>query len=234
MNEPIHRRVINFARGSWYPKGQQRLMGSILRDSHPAPAMSLFQNEEVDVGQPPHSEIPYAFKLGCFQRALAEGVDLVLWLDAACYAVRDITPVFDHIEKHGYFFVGASGEGEAHTIGKWTNDATLDAFGFERDEVMDVPQQSTCCVGLDLRRQDMRQWLHTWVTHRAFFKGRWDNKQLTESSDPRCLGHRHDQSVAALITHVMKLDVHPRDNHLFAYECCPNPQPTVCILSGGM
>ncbi len=232
MNDPLNRRVINFARGSWYPKGQNRLARSLL--ATPPSVQCFFNQKEPDVGQPTHQEIPYAFKLGCFQRALAEGVDLVLWLDAACYAIQDITPVFDHIEKHGYFFVGASSEGEAHTIGKWTNDATLDAFGFERDEVMDVPQQSTCCVGLDLRRQDMRQWLHTWVTHRAFFKGRWDNKTFSESSDPRCLGHRHDQSVAALITHVMGLHVHPRDNHLFAYECCPNPQPTVCILSGGM
>lgn len=229
MNEPLNRRVINFARGSWYPKGAARL-GASLVDS-PKEIGWMVVAKESYVNQPTHQEIPYAFKLGCFQRALSEGVDLVLWLDAACYAIRDITPVFDHIEKHGYFFVGA---GEGHTIGKWTNDATLDAFGFERDEVMDVPQQSTCCIGLDLRKQAMRQWLHTWVTHRAFFKGRWDNKTFSESSDPRCLGHRHDQSVAALITHVMGLDVHPRDNHLFAYECCPNPQPTVCILSGGM
>lgn len=232
MSDPLHRRVINFAKGAWYPLGQARLMGSILRTTRPAPALSLFQ-DEAEVNQPPHSEIPYAFKLGCFQHAIDEGADLVLWLDAAVYAIKDITPVFDHIEEHGYFFVGASAEGESHTIGKWTNDETLAAFGFKRDDVMDVLQQSTCCVGLDLRRQEMRQWLHTWIGHRAYFKGAWDNSTGSESKDTRCLGHRHDQSVAALITHVMGLKVHPRDNHLFCYKGGKQAD-TVCLVSEGM
>jgi hypothetical protein len=48
-----------------------------------------------------------------------------------------------------------------------------------------------------------------WFLNVDLFKGSWNNDNLTESQDARCLGSRHDQSILSLIVAKMGLDATP-------------------------
>ena len=45
--------------------------------------------------------VPYSFKIFAMLEAKQLGFDSVLWLDAACYPMRSLTPLFDHIDQYG-------------------------------------------------------------------------------------------------------------------------------------
>jgi hypothetical protein len=39
----------------------------------------------------------------------------------------------------------------------------------------------------------------------GIFRGAWNNNTQTESKDPRCRGHRHDQVCAEIISHQLEI-----------------------------
>jgi len=49
-----------------------------------------------------YAGVPYAFKIFAMIEAQKLGFDKVLWLDSALFPKRDITPIFDEIERTGF------------------------------------------------------------------------------------------------------------------------------------
>ena len=45
--------------------------------------------------------VPYSFKIFTMLEAQKLGFNNILWIDSACYPIRDLTPLFDHIEQKG-------------------------------------------------------------------------------------------------------------------------------------
>jgi hypothetical protein len=43
----------------------------------------------------------------------------------------------------------------------------------------------------------------------GIFNGNWNNSNNTESTDPRCMGHRHDQTCAELVAHKLAIPLQP-------------------------
>lgn len=216
-------RVMSFGKGAWYGRGLERLSKSLMDVQWKG--HTCLYTEEDQIGCKPHSEIPYGFKVACFRKAQAEGAELVLWVDAAIYAVKPLAALFRCIEEVGYFFVSSCLPGEDHTIGKWTNDRMLKYFGVEHDNpVCWTEQQSGCIIGLDLRTVQARNWLNQWEAAVPYFPGDWKD-------------HRHDQAAAALISARAGMFLHPRDNKFFAYR---DNRPlesfasSVCLISEGM
>jgi len=62
--------------------------------------------------------------------------------------------------------------------------------------------------GVYLQRDGHR--LGNWATDTGLFKGKWHNRDRTESQDPRCEGHRHDQTCAELVARELGLQPGPR------------------------
>lgn len=46
-----------------------------------------------------HCDVPYGFKACAFKEALELGYKKILWLDSLVEPLKDLTPIFDHIEK---------------------------------------------------------------------------------------------------------------------------------------
>src|SRR4051812_44561198 len=61
-----------------------------------------FVNES-SVDAPPHHENPYAFKLYAIDKVRKMGYNQILYLDSSCYAIENLQPIFDIIERKGYF-----------------------------------------------------------------------------------------------------------------------------------
>ena len=193
--------VVSFANSrNQYVKGIARLDES-LRANFDGDFLGFISEASVDA--PLHSVNPYAFKIYCIQKAIDAGYEQILWLDSSCFAIKNIQPIFDHIEEHGYIMQDAG-----HFIGSWTNDATLDYFGVTRDEMMEVRCYGNAgFLGLNFETEIANNFFDFWKLsmEKGFFKGSWNNNSKTESEDERCLGHRHDLSCGSIIRY--KLDM---------------------------
>lgn len=176
---------------------------------------------------PSHASVPYGFKPYMLRLAQHDRADIVIWADAACVAVRPLDSLVRYIEEHGVYFHGPD-----HSTGMWTNDRVLEHFGMPRDDAMSIPMILAGTMGLDLRNQRARYFLSRWyrAAESGLFSGFHTNERGTESKDPRCLGHRHDQSVASLLIHELRL---PMTQRFFRFANDFSGEPTFVAVGWG-
>lgn len=188
------RAIVSFAneRGN-YIEAQKRLKDSLIGFTD-ADFLGFIGESSIDA--PLHEKNPYAFKIYAIEKAALIGYDSVLYLDSSAYAVSNVDTIFDIIERDGYFM-----EEAGHYAGTWTNDKTLNYFGIDRDEAMNMTMYSAGFTGLNFNYviaiDFFKRWKESMIA--GCFRGNWDNKGLTESVDIRCEGHRHDMSCASII-----------------------------------
>lgn len=205
--------VINFAKGAWYPRGQARL-GQSLRDVGYTGGFYGW-NDEHALMVPPHEMQPYAFKIGAFQEAKRLGYRKILWCDAAVFAIKSIQPIFDHIEREGHVFFQSG-----FNCAQWTSDACLSAMAVNRDEAEKMTMYMACCMGLDLDNQRSSEFLDRLTNYSMTgdcLPGAWRNDNHEVSMDPRCQGHRHDQSVGSIVAAQLGMEVIVAHHNYFAY-----------------
>ncbi len=193
--------IINIATGR-YIGGQKRLEKSLSGMD-----VDFYGwTRESQVGAPPHSNNPYSFKTHAFRKIFTHEnkYDNVLWVDASVWAVKDVAPIFEHIQKHGYIMQEAG-----HMAGKWTNDRALMEFGITRDDAMNIPMYGNAgFLGLSITSGVAMEFLNRWhnASMAGLFRGAWTNTNNSESMDERCAGHRHDMSLGSIIANDLGMD----------------------------
>lgn len=215
--------MVNLANGSWYPRGQARLLQSL--DDVGFPGRRFAFQSEAEVGAPPHRERPYAFKINALKRAHEAGCNLVVWADAACWAVKPLDPLFEYIEREGYVFYY-----DGWNVAQWSTDAALQFFGITRDEAEKMDVVTACSFGLNLDNPTAAEFLRRWDASQPSFPGSWTNDQHQCSQDPRCLGHRHDQTAASIIVNQLGMKKVVAQYTFFQYYS--NPTKTGYIYGG--
>lgn len=191
-----------------YVKGVSRLVDSLKYNWENKPIMA-FIGENTLLGCPLHTVEPYAFKIFAIQAARDAGHSQVLWLDASCFAIQNIQPIFDHINEHGYIMQDAG-----HWIGQWSSDIVLEYFGMNRDEAMTKRMYGNAgFLGLNFDNPVACQFFDEWrkSMEAGMFRGAWDNDKKTESQDERCTGSRHDMSCGSIIANRMGMELQPSD-----------------------
>lgn len=173
-----------------YTRGQDRLEKSLKIVGYKG-LVETYTDESQLSGCPKHKDCPYAFKTYAIGESKGE---LILWLDASIWAVKSLEPIFQMIERDGYAFC-AHGE----ITGLWTNDRTLERYRVTRDEAMEIPMLSAFVLGFNMANLRTRALFRDWMAGMDYFKGSWHNHDNSESADPRCRGHRHDQSVLSIL-----------------------------------
>ena len=222
--------IINLSTGN-YIVGQDRLRSTL---SGFYDGDLLFFTDENQFGSPTHKENPYAFKTYAFQHALSLGYKKILWLDASIYAIKDITPVWDIIERDGYIMQNAG-----WNCGQWSNNKSLEYFGLTRDEALGMPMYGNAgLLGLDLNKELPKIFLERWhkASQDGIFKGAWNNNAITESDDIRCLGHRHDMSVGSIIANLLDMS-YINSSQIMQYGSAPFEQPmndSICLKAYGI
>jgi hypothetical protein len=135
------------------------------------------------------------------------GADIGILLDAAFVPIRSIQPLVDFIAERGYYFCD-----NGFNVGQWSTDRALEMLNFTRKTAFTIPEISSYCVGLDFRVPRsvflLQDWKTTWPAipgpHTNENAGDMSMKQREVgfcSSDPRCLGHRHDQTTLSLLAY---------------------------------
>lgn len=188
-----------------YHKGQERLKGSVRYFSENIPVLTW--KSETDIKAPLHRVNPYAFKVYAFYQAINQGYDTIFWMDASCYLIKDITPLFELIDREGYFM-----EEAGHWVGKWTNDNARAYFGIDREILDNTPTFTAGCFGLSVFSQTAMAFLDDWrkSMEAGAFKGSWSD-------------HRHDLTCGSIIAKTLGME-YKRGG---TYMCYGSPD-TVC------
>lgn len=151
----------------------------------------------------------YQAKPFALRYAMESGAAVAILVDASFYPIRSIQPLVEHIVAHGYFLCR-----NGHSVGEWTSGRCLELMGMQRDEAIGIEDVSSYCVGVQLRRRDL---VDAWACRStdAAVAGPHTNSRNAPmpgqrnpgmcSNDPRCKGHRHDQSVLSILRYRLGL-----------------------------
>jgi len=190
----MKRAVVCYGVGAWHPRGVARLVKSL---SDVGEAAEPATWTEHPAGCPAHQDLPYAFKPWAMNYAMDMGFDQAIWVDASCWAIRPLWPLWQKITDDGYLlFLGG------WTAGEWCTDAALEPLGVTREQALTIPAIHAGAIGLDFRNRMAREFLSEWMRlslDGVTFPGPWSNKNNEASADPRVLGHRHDQTAASVL-----------------------------------
>lgn len=204
--------ICNVSYGGWYRKGLARMIQEFERVS-PGYELQSWLNV-LPHGTPRIVKdgidyTGYAAKPFALLHAL-QSADVALLIDSSVYPIKHIEPLLDFIKGHGYYLAPAG-----FTVGEWTNDGMLAQAGLDRDRALKIPDVASGIVGFaktDSNREALRQWCE--MTRWDSFAAPHSNSKAADkrhhyrnvgfvSSDPRCSGHRQDQSALSIIAHQM-------------------------------
>jgi hypothetical protein len=215
--------ILSVGIGAWYPKGLRRQETALRQTGYHGTIKHW--SAQYPPGSPSHQQCPYAFKPYAFKWALDNGYTSALWLDSSIWPQHSIEPILNHIERHGYLVLL-----NGWTTGEWSTDAQLEAFGYNREEAMQIKHGVGGIIGINFTHPDGLTVYENYLSHSYLFPGAWSNEAGQVSSDPRVLGSRHDQAVLSLIAHKHGLEF-TGGADIFTYDVT-NPKPI--LLAQGM
>lgn len=210
--------IVNVACGHWYPRGQDRLIKTL--DAVKFDGTKMFWRDSFPSGKT-HTDIPYGFKPFAFEEARKAGFKKVLWMDAAEIVEKSVQPIFDHIEKVGYFLM----ENVGFNNGEWCSDAALPALKMSREESFKMPHLMACVMGFDFDVPVCNDFLGRWVDlakDGKTFPGKHTNANGEASADSRVRGHRHDQTAASALAMELGMDKWVSPFDWIWYPCWEN------------
>lgn len=189
--------IVSVGVGNAYRFGVDRLERSLLHHGW-AGCTKFWRDYPKDC--PAHrGDDQYNFKLYAMIEAFEEGSEVVLWCDSSLYAIKDPTPIFDYIVDHGIYFFKSG-----YPLSATATDKLLGYAGEIREDLVEVPEFATGCVGIDLRHEVGRTFFTEWMRYMRdgmFGGSRFHNP--ADSKHPLFKFSRQDQSAASIVLHKM-------------------------------
>jgi hypothetical protein len=198
---PVNKTIafVTFSNGRYL--GFERDFEKSILNIYPDASVFCF-HDFAEIGSPDHSVNPYAFKVYCVEKVRKLGFSVVVWSDCINRLQKPLDEVFEETVRKGVYL-----QGDEHGSGIFANDRALNYFGILRDDAMKIEAIYACLMIFDFRNTNALSFINLWkkACDDGIFIGKWDNKDQTESQDIRCKGHRHDQTSAELISHILNI-----------------------------
>lgn len=102
-------------------------------------------------------DVPYAFKVAFFRAAKRLGYEQVLWLDTAIQPIKSLDPVFEQIQKTGFFL-----QGNNANFLSYVNKEALDYFDLSCEEASTYRIINSGLLGLNLSQIAPLEVLNEW------------------------------------------------------------------------
>ncbi len=203
--------IVSYADGVYAPF-LHRLQASVRRHSPGIPVFTF--SDFSDIGSPTHADNPYAFKVYAIETVRRMGYRYILWCDSILQLQRPIESLLPEITARGVYLAK-----DGWACGTWANDRALQAFGVSRDQAMEITSIWACFMGFDFAVPKAQEFFARWkqACEAGLFRGLHYDTNKTESQDPRCRGHRHDQTCAELVAYMVGISPGP---HVLS----PNPR----------
>lgn len=217
----LNKAIINVAIGQWYPKGQQRLIdslkynfdGEILTwDKFP-----LVGYDETNL---------YNVKAAALESTIKQGYKLILWADCSMYAISDVTPIFNIIEKEGFYV-----ETNGMNCSQECSDICLNYFNVNRNDAENMPMCSSGLLGINIEHYQGLKFAEKWI--KSAKDGIFAGSRLHDgqSMDFRFKWHRQDQSAASIIANQLGLNMYKLGTYM---DYAPNENKKLIFLCQGM
>jgi len=222
MESKVKACVINAAIGGWYPEGQKRLVKSLNLHGFNWDILTWtdWPNDLYD------KSCNYNVKAAAFEEAINQGYTHILWLDCSVWAVKDPNPIFDIINETGCYF-WANG----YNCAQECSDICLEYFQVSRDQAEQMLIASTSMFGVNITNPIGKEFIERFIQSakdKVFHGSRFHDNQ---SSDPRFLWHRQDQSAASIIANQLGCKIHnPGD--LSSYYETQLPESVIFTMRG--
>lgn len=232
------RAVVCVATTPMYQKGMSRLQEAYLKLRGPDDNMWAWS--KLLGTWPTHQDIPYGFKAHALMHAATDDspggpADLLLWCDASILPIRSLEPIWERIEREGYW-ISRNG----WTNYEWTADSAYpDLLGSVNAETRainkTIPHVVATSFGLNVKHPKGKAFLDEYyrlASETKAFCGPWTNSNHADiehkgvvTQDGRkapcgpadVRGHRHDQTAASVIAWRLGMELSDPPN-IFAYS----------------
>jgi hypothetical protein len=164
-----------------------------------------------------------------------------MWADSGVWFIQHPRSIFERFEAEGQiFWIGGD------RLGEWTNDHALEVFEETRDDVLERNWQlvSGTMYGFDFTHAKTQEFFDHWFRHweQGTFMGHYLSESASSgalagsgrhnksvgfvSSDPRCKGHRMDETVASFLAYKMGLKMTSLGDLFQGYQRDDKPDAT--------
>jgi len=212
--------IINVAIGGRYPKEQQRLKASLEgRFDGAFLHWTEFPNQNYNTAN------HYNAKAAAFEEAIKQGYKQILWVDSPVVALKDVGPIFHKIATDGYLTIKNSGYNCSQTC----SDACLAYFGVTRDQAEGYQEHASGVIGISMENPKAKELIKIFI--QACKDGACDGSRYHDgqSTDPRFMFHRQDQSVLSVAANILGLPPTMEFNRGMI-TVCPNNRSDSTIL----
>lgn len=200
--------IINAAVGGWYPKGQKRLIDSLIHHGYAGDILK-WTNEWPNGNY--NGANPYEIKASALEQAINAGYTHILWVDCSMWAIKNPQPIFNILINEPIYV-----ETNGYNCSQECSDASIEYFGITRDEAEKLPMCSSGLLGINYSNPLGKQFADEWIqaAKNGAFNG--SREHANQSEDERFLHHRQDQSIASLIMNKLGIKMRTLGTH-FAY-----------------
>jgi hypothetical protein len=234
----LRRAVVNVGTGR-YRSGSERLRAEVSKYGEGCAFFSW--SDPLPEEWPKHSDKMYAFKAHALAASVVNA-EVLLWCDSAVVPVRSMEPLWEKIERDGYY-VPLNGWVNAD----WTADSAYDdlfpGVPIEQAREMNkIPHAVATAFGINTRSEVGAEFLREYyrLSNTDAFKGPWSNTRnpnhwnyhpdmMGDCGPENVLGHRHDQSSLSVIAHRLGMTM-TQCPEFFAYP--PGAENTVLLAIG--
>ena len=178
---------------------------------------------------PSHQQAPYAFKYFALKHALDEGYKKIIWLDSICSIKGDTKELISILDNNGYFFPP-----DGWWVGQWCKDSALEPLGINREESFNIPVLAAKHLGFNFEDkrnikilEDFKYYID--LNNGETLRGSWTNNNKEVSSDPRVLGHRHDQTVLSVLAWKQSMALDGDWNEMIVWGSQTKPRQVIGV-----
>jgi hypothetical protein len=223
MESKIKACIISAGIGSWYYKGVERLHKSLIYNGFNWDILTWIDWPNMNFGTGNN----YNVKAAAFQEAIKKGYTHILWLDASVWAIKDPNPIFDIINEQGYYFWS-----NGYNCAQECSDSCLHYFEVSRDQAEKMPVASTSMFGVNLTNPIGKEFIERFI--QAAKDGVFNGSRFhdNQSSDPRFLHHRQDQSAASIILNQLGCKIHEPGQFSMYYQEKNIPDSVIFFMRG--
>lgn len=219
--------VVNGAFGSWYPKGQERMVNSLRQFGYNGDILTFCDE---DINEFFNKEYPYTIKTACIQEAISKGFTKILWVDCSCYAIKPIEWFYETIKNDGCFF-SRSG----FTLAQTSTDSDLMWANVTRDEAENLREIWSCVFGFDLETE--KGHLFWELIKDGTMAGVCNTSRFhsNQSQDKRFLFGRQDQTLISHCLHKVGYEIKYNSGEYIAYanaDFCKPTEKTILLIAG--
>ena len=199
--------IVNAAQNSWYPRGQVRLIHSLLDNGYTGDILAYTDVEieklecikkyDVCINSVHDRNFPYTIKAAAIKEALdLNKYEIIIWLDCSIRAIRNIDTFIEMVETEGYYFWKSG-----YTIGQTSSDSDLEWAEWSRAYADTKIECASSIFAFKPNTEQGRIFSDLFIDAAENGVCNTSRNHANQSSSPQFLFARQDQTAASIAFH---------------------------------